>query len=122
MHLKDPHVGTFKGGRTRMSRGGRTGARAGTMPADTFGVPCSSSKRGSEGEVRLQPSHYGLESKRGRSSSPLAKGISLPHCPFSQPGRGGWEPLNYTMMETAIAGRGSRAMRYELCPLPHTLR
>lgn len=86
-------------------------------------VHCSSSKRGSGGEVRLQPSHYGLESKRAKSSPPLAKGIALPHCPLSQQlGRGGWEPLNYMMTETATAGRGGTALRYRLHPLPDTRR
>lgn len=118
-HLKDPHVGTLKGGRVWMSREAGQGEGQGQW-LQTHSVFTAAPTSVVVGEKSDCSPH--TMAWRVRSSSPLAKGISLPHCPLSQQlGRGGWEPLNYAMVETAIAGRGGRAVRYKLRPLPDIL-
>lgn len=56
-----------------MSRGGWNGEGQGQWPQMQFRAHHSSSKCGSSGEVGLQPSHYGLEFKRGRSRYSFGK-------------------------------------------------
>lgn len=83
-----------------------------------LGAHHGSNARASVGEIGLQPSHYGSDCKRGRSSGPPRKSTSLP-LPFTaEPSRGGREAFNRTAVPTVIAGVARSCEDMSLPPMP----
>lgn len=78
--LIDPCIGAYEGGCIRMSRGGGGNEGEGQWWLQIqFIAHHGSMEHGSLEEVRLQPSHYSLEHKMGRSNFSPRVGISFPH-------------------------------------------
>lgn len=87
---------------------------------DTACAHLGSSECGSGGELRLQPSQYGLECKGQKHCSSQKRHLPF-HLPIlADPRRGSWETLNSTVVPIDIAGKGEVLQIPNLTPLPYS--